>query len=99
MGPGMIAVRRHRPLFQLAEFAVCVGCLAYGDCKASAARHLHVEFRALSDLPGADDICLRIGLVIGIGGIGVERRHVLLTGIEVVEREPPSRLPSLHHPP
>jgi len=31
--------------------------------------------------------CLRIGLVIGIGGIGVERRHVLLTGIEVVERE------------
>ena len=72
MGPGMIAVRRHRPLFQLAEFAVCVGCLAYGDCKAAAARHLHVEFRALSDLPGADDIRLRIGLVIGIGGIGVE---------------------------
>ena len=74
---------RHFPLFQPAEFAVCVGSFAYGDCKAAAARHLHVEFRALSNLPGADDIRLRIGLVIGIGGIGVERRHVLLTGIEV----------------
>ena len=79
MGPGMIAVRRHRPLFQLAEFAVCVGCLAYGDCKASAARHLHVEFRALSDLPGADDICLRIGLVVGILCILIDGSHILLS--------------------